>query len=362
MRRTQHDLLAAVASRSRSRAAGARAGCPRTPKLTTPPGAVADPPAAPNALERVTRRSIASRTSRRRSARATASPGTTTASMMGEHWFKPELLRESVCDLERPAFLQYLMIDGRRTLIGVGYVCDAKQPPPNGFGPEAVWHRHGPELCRFRSGVFNDASYYAQLAPESAERRHLGGHLRALVGGARAPRGGDAAHLELDRAARRTLRAREPRDSVPARRGCACRAASRARHAGGPRRRSIRCGSPTATRPAATRAPSSSRISAASTPGAARRVLRRGERRGEEAVERMRAADKLGDPVTVGRRRPRRRRRARGDAQTRSPRGSIPTTREVIERFLASLVVHEPHGSSSVTHARAASAQAPEQD
>ena len=47
--------------------------------------------------------------------------------MMGEQWFKPELLSESVCDLERPAFLQYLMIDGHRTLIGVGYACDGKQ-------------------------------------------------------------------------------------------------------------------------------------------------------------------------------------------------------------------------------------------
>ena len=46
-----------------------------------------------------------------------------------------------------------------------------------------------------------------------------------------------------------------------------------------------------------------------------RRLLRHGERLGEEAVARMRAAEQLGDPATGGRRRPRRRRRARDDAQ-----------------------------------------------
>src|SRR5262245_52952048 len=45
---------------------------------------------------------------------------------MGEHWFHPALLREPRCELERPAFLQYLVIDGERRLIGTGYVCDAK--------------------------------------------------------------------------------------------------------------------------------------------------------------------------------------------------------------------------------------------
>ena len=194
---------------------------------------------------------------------------------MGEHWFQSDLLRESVCDLERPAFLQYLMIEGaahadRGRLRVRRDAADARW-----FGPEAVWHRHGPELCRFRSGVFNDASYLRQGAPESAQRRHLGGHLRALVGGARATRDRDAAHLELDRAPRRSPSCTRTARFRSCARGCACRAgpsSTRRRVA----RRSTRCGSPTATRPGATRAPSSSRISAASTAWRARRVLRRG--------------------------------------------------------------------------------------
>jgi hypothetical protein len=85
--------------------------------------------------------------------------------MMGEHWFRSDLLYAMTCDLERPEFLQYLVIEGKRTLIGAGYVCDGNGPAPDWFGPEAVWHRHGPELCRFRSGVFADASYFAHALP-----------------------------------------------------------------------------------------------------------------------------------------------------------------------------------------------------
>jgi hypothetical protein len=69
------------------------------------------------------------------------------------------------CELERPAFLQYLVIDGRRTLIGTGYVCDADDPEPAWFGASSIWHSHGPELCRFRKGAFMDASYFARALP-----------------------------------------------------------------------------------------------------------------------------------------------------------------------------------------------------
>jgi hypothetical protein len=85
--------------------------------------------------------------------------------MMGEHWFRSDLLYAMTCDLERPEFLQYLVIGDERTLIGAGYVCDGNGSPPDWFGPQAVWHRHGPELCRFRSGVFADASYLARALP-----------------------------------------------------------------------------------------------------------------------------------------------------------------------------------------------------
>jgi len=85
--------------------------------------------------------------------------------MMGEHWFRSDLLHAMTCDLERPEFLQYLVIEGERTLIGAGYVCDGNGSPPDWFGPQAVWHLHGPELCRFRSGVFADARYLSGALP-----------------------------------------------------------------------------------------------------------------------------------------------------------------------------------------------------
>jgi hypothetical protein len=74
-------------------------------------------------------------------------PGRNDGFQMGEHWYHPDLLRDPVCVLEQPQFLQYLVIDGRRTLIGTGYVCDAQSGAPDWFGGVA-WHTHGPELCR----------------------------------------------------------------------------------------------------------------------------------------------------------------------------------------------------------------------
>ncbi len=84
--------------------------------------------------------------------------------MMGEHWYHPELLTGRTCDLARPGFLQYLVIDGQRTLIGTGYVCDA---PPDWFGAATSWHRHGPALCRTRKGAFMDFQYLADALPNA---------------------------------------------------------------------------------------------------------------------------------------------------------------------------------------------------
>jgi hypothetical protein len=91
-------------------------------------------------------------------------PGKNDGFQMGEHWYRPDLLRDPVCVLEQPQFLQYLVIDGRRTLIGTGYVCDAKAGTPDWFG-DATWHTHGPELCRTRKGAVLDASYWAAALP-----------------------------------------------------------------------------------------------------------------------------------------------------------------------------------------------------
>jgi hypothetical protein len=95
-------------------------------------------------------------------------PGRNDGFMMGEHWYQPELLAAGECRLESPAFLQYLVIDGRRTLIGTGYVCDLERgEPPDWFGSDVVWHTHGPAVCRFRRGAFIDAQYFAESVPNA---------------------------------------------------------------------------------------------------------------------------------------------------------------------------------------------------
>ena len=94
-------------------------------------------------------------------------PGRNDGFQMGEHWYRPDLLVAPVCRLEEPQFLQYLVIDGRRTLIGTGYVCEAAAGPPDWFG-DVPWHRHGPELCRTRRGAILDASYWAAALPNEA--------------------------------------------------------------------------------------------------------------------------------------------------------------------------------------------------
>jgi hypothetical protein len=263
---------------------------------------------------------------------------------MGEHWFQPDLLRDSVCDLERPAFLQYLMIEGQRTLIGVGYVCDATQPTPTGFGPEAAWHRHGPELCRFRSGVFNDASYYARALPnplnddtwedicalwwaEPETREIVMLHSWNWIAHP------DGAFVHENRAIpflRAGLRV-PSRAELDTPEGRAALDTLRLAH-----------GDMTRRYEGAFLVADLGRFAAWS----ARRVLRHGERRGEEAVERMRAAQKLADPVLWAA-------AARdGAAALAAMQSEIagaldPVTREVIERFLASLVVHEHHPEDS---------------
>jgi hypothetical protein len=268
--------------------------------------------------------------------------------MMGEQWFQPDLLRESVCDLERPAFLQYLMIDGLRTLIGVGYACDAKQALPAGFGPEANWHLHGPELCRFRSGVFNDVSYYARSLPnplnddtwedicslwwaEPERRDVLMLHTWNWIAHP------DGLFVHENRAIpflRDGLRVRSQTElDTPD--GKAALDTLRLAH-----------GDETRRYEGAFLVADLGRFDAWST----RRLLRHGERRGEEAVARMRTAEQLGDPVMEAA-------AARdGAAALAAMRSEIaarldPTTNAVMERFLASLVVHERHTGQSIAHA-----------
>ena len=76
--------------------------------------------------------------------------------MMGEHWRNMDLIGANRCELTQPTHLQYLRIDGRRTLIGTGYFCFPSAPgasPPRLFGGDITWHSHGPEFCHRLNGT-----------------------------------------------------------------------------------------------------------------------------------------------------------------------------------------------------------------
>ncbi len=267
--------------------------------------------------------------------------------MMGEHWFQPELLRASVCDPEKPAFLQYLLIEGKRTLIGTGYVCDGTQSMPQWFGPEVAWHRHGSELCRFRSGVFNDASYFAMALPnplndetweDICESWWAEPEVRPIAmlhtwNWIAQPDGPFAHENRAIPFLREGLKL-PTRSELDAPSGRAALDALRLAH-----------GEEARLYESAFRVADLGALDAWS----ARRKLRRGQRHGEKAVERMRTAERLGDSVMWAA-------AARdGAAALEAMRreldaGFDPAHRDVIERFLASLVVHDHHTDDSAAH------------
>ena len=260
--------------------------------------------------------------------------------MMGEHWFSPALLGDPGCRLEQPEFLQYLVIDGKRTLIGTGYVCDASQPTPDWFGPEVVWHRHGPELCRFRSGVFNDASYFARALPNPlndetwedvceswwAEPKLQTVAMLHTWNWIAQP---DGPFVHENRAIPflRAGLAVPSRGELDAPAGRAALDCLRLAHGDEGRRYE-----------GALRVADLGALDAWSV----RRKLRRAQRYAEATLERMRTAERLDDDVMWAA-------AARdGAAALETLRREIaesldPAQREVIERFLASLVVHDHH-------------------
>jgi hypothetical protein len=90
--------------------------------------------------------------------------------MMGEHWVNRQILRSGQCELERPSHLQYLVIDGQRTLIGVGYLCDADAHntlAPWLFGADVPWHTHGPAFCFRAQGGSLDMQAWAEALPNA---------------------------------------------------------------------------------------------------------------------------------------------------------------------------------------------------
>jgi hypothetical protein len=62
---------------------------------------------------------------------------------MGEHWVNTALLVSGVLDPARPQVLEYAMIGGRPTLLGVAFAVLADSAPPTGLPvPPSAWHTH----------------------------------------------------------------------------------------------------------------------------------------------------------------------------------------------------------------------------
>jgi len=90
--------------------------------------------------------------------------------MMGEHWYNRDVVTSGICELSKPSHLQYLMMNGQRTLIGTGYLClpmSRDAPPAPLFGHGIVWHTHGPAACRFPNGSVRDFRSLAEALPNA---------------------------------------------------------------------------------------------------------------------------------------------------------------------------------------------------
>ena len=88
--------------------------------------------------------------------------------MMGEHWYNRDVVESGICEISKPSHLQYLMINGRRTLIGTGYICLPilrDEPSAPLFGDDIVWHTHGPALCRLPNKSVQDFRSLADALP-----------------------------------------------------------------------------------------------------------------------------------------------------------------------------------------------------
>ena len=338
-RRARWLLLAALALAGEAGAQTA-ADAPHPEAREHHAAAASAPPAAPDALERATETLDRFQDVEEAKREGYRKPWHNDGFMMGEHWFNSALLRAAVCDLERPAFLQYLMIEGRRTLIGAGYVCDGSKPPPNWFGPLVVWHRHGPELCRFPSGVFSDASFYAQLLPnplndetwqdvceswwaEPERREVVMLHTWNWIAQPDGPFAHENRAIPFLRAGLRV----PTREQLDAPAGRAALDTLRLAHGDVGRRYE-----------GAFRVADLGRFDT----WAARRVLRRAQRRGRQAVERMQSADKLGDR-NLWASAARDGAAVLAQAKTEIAERLDPEARAVVDRFLSSLEVHDHH-------------------
>ena len=87
---------------------------------------------------------------------------------MGEHWYKKDVYESYTCNGSQPTHLQYLNIEGKRTLIGTGYICipETYESEKNEmFGKDIVWHTHGPAWCILPNGSTEDYRDLADALP-----------------------------------------------------------------------------------------------------------------------------------------------------------------------------------------------------
>lgn len=87
---------------------------------------------------------------------------------MGEHWYNRNIYESGTCNGSRPSHLQYLVVGGKRTLIGTGYVCvpqERARPKKEIFGTEVRWHTHGPAWCLLPNGSAEDYRDLADALP-----------------------------------------------------------------------------------------------------------------------------------------------------------------------------------------------------
>ena len=78
---------------------------------------------------------------------------------MGEHWFNKAIYKSGTCNRSEPSHLQYLVIEGKRTLIGTGYVCTPEKyasEKEKMFDNNIIWHTHGPAYCLLPNGSAED--------------------------------------------------------------------------------------------------------------------------------------------------------------------------------------------------------------
>lgn len=85
---------------------------------------------------------------------------------MGEHWLNVGMLLQNRIDPTRPTLLTYATVDGRPTLLGVGFVVvtHADSAPANAPGWPEEWHEH--------SGLLSDESG-ASLEPSRDSPTHV---------------------------------------------------------------------------------------------------------------------------------------------------------------------------------------------